>query len=349
MKKILVVDFNGTSSVYTHYLSNGFKGEKNEVKILGKKKPEFLDVFENLNDYLGYKTRYKLLNYILNWYWLFRNYKKFDIVVIQWLQLLKYLNIEVKLLNYLQSKVKLIYILHNIYPHNVNNPKVIKRYNQLYKTAKNIAVHTDKVKNEISELTPYSNILRIEHGFFFKEFKSESPKVKYNKCLMIGYISKYKGIEDALDVIRILKEKGEEFTLDVIGLGDPEYLIILNELISKYKIRDRVNILSREVSTVFLINKIKQSTMLWLPYKNINQSGVSYTSIGLNKPFVGYDVGNFKESFGDKGVANIVKKNNSEAFSNAVVEVAKNMNIYEANISKLSSHNFWDSNRALLN
>lgn len=38
MKKILVVDFNGTSSVYTHYLANGLRDVNNEVEILGKKK-----------------------------------------------------------------------------------------------------------------------------------------------------------------------------------------------------------------------------------------------------------------------------------------------------------------------
>ena len=37
MKKILVVDFNGTSSVYTHYLSKGLKDKEDELKILGKK------------------------------------------------------------------------------------------------------------------------------------------------------------------------------------------------------------------------------------------------------------------------------------------------------------------------
>ena len=31
MKKILIVDFNGTSSVYTHYLAKGLVNEDDEV------------------------------------------------------------------------------------------------------------------------------------------------------------------------------------------------------------------------------------------------------------------------------------------------------------------------------
>ena len=45
MKKILVIDFNGTSALYTHYFSKGLVDGNNEVKILGKKTPSFLAVF----------------------------------------------------------------------------------------------------------------------------------------------------------------------------------------------------------------------------------------------------------------------------------------------------------------
>lgn len=349
MRKILVVDFNGTSSVYTHYLAEGLKDKNDELKILGKKKPEFLEVFESLNEYIGFKTRFKLVNYFLNWFWLFGNYKSFDVVVIQWLQLLKYTSIEIVLLKYLQSRIKLVYIVHNLYPHNTINNKVIKRYNRLYKTVKNIAVHADKVKNIITEISPNTNVLRIEHGFFFKEFRQKPLETTIEKCLMIGYISKYKGIEDALKVVENLKEKGVIIYLDIIGLGESQYVDSLFKIIKDLNIKNQVHILAKEVSTKFLINKINQSKMLWLPYKNISQSGVSYTAIGLNKPFVGYDVGNFKDSFGDKGVASIVEKDNIEFFSEAVIEVLKNEALYKENIQKLSFQNLWKANKIILN
>ena len=344
----LVVDLNGTSCVYTHYLASGIKGDEDEVKILGKKKPEFLDVFDKLNPYLGFNTRFKLFNYVLNWAWLLFNYKKFDVVVVQWMQLLRYTSIEVLLLKYLQSNVKVIYVLHNIYPHNTKNSKILKRYNYLYKTLKNIAVHTDKVKNIIQKLNPNANVLRIEHGLFFEEFRQKSSQINQKKCLIVGYITKYKGVEDALHVLKFLKEKKIHLNLDIVGLCDSEYLKFLNEMINEFNLNDQVSILSEEVSTNFLIQKINQSTMLWLPYKKISQSGVSYTSIGLGKPFVGYDVGNFKDSFGDRGVAKIVEKNNIEAFSEAVTDILENENFYKKNIQNFSSQNLWDSNKIYL-
>lgn len=349
MKKILVVDFNGTSSVYTHYFSKGIIRKKDNLKILGKKKPDFLDVFSDLNTYVGVNTKFKFLNYCLNWFWLLFNCKKFDLVIVQWLQLLKFSPIEVKLISYLQSKTKLIYILHNLYPHNTNKDKILKNYNSLYKILNKIAVHTLELKEAVLKINPDANVLKIEHGFFFKEFRNKNIVINEKKCLMIGYISKYKGIEDALKVVKNLKDRNVFIKLEIIGLASQKYLDHLFSIINNFKIEGQVTIISKEVSTGFLINKINESIMLWLPYEKISQSGVSYTSIGLSKPFVGYNVGNFKESFGNYGVAEIVEQKNINEFSNAVVKILNNESYYRKNIESFGKRNIWESNKKILN
>ena len=349
MQKVLVVDFNGTSSVYTHYFSKGLESEKVEVKILGKKKNNFLNVFDNLSEYLGFDTGLKLLDYILNWFWLLFNYKKFDLIIIQWLQLLHYTSLEISLLNYLQNKIKLIYILHNLYPHNNKDQRKKNRYERLYKTLKNIAVHTNIMKQKVLEINPNIQVFKINHGLFFEEFKTGNISTIENKCLIIGYLTKYKGIEDALEVVKRLKEKNTIINLEIIGLAKPEYLKKLIKIIEDNHIENQVVILSKEVSTKYLINKINTAKMLWLPYKNISQSGVTYTSIGLGKVFVGYDVGNFKSDFGDVGVAKIVEKGNIDQFCDSVCDFLENIEDYEKNIKNFSSQNLWDENKKVLN
>jgi len=348
MKKILVVDFNGTTSVYTHYFVEGLKAN-NDVKILGKKKMFFLDFFKNLNVYLGFNTSLKILDYFLNWIWLLFNYKKFDLIVIQWLQLLKYTSIEVELIKFIQKKVKLVYILHNLYPHNNTDLKITNRYNMLYKWCENIAVHTYEMKSYLKKINPKINILKIQHGYFFNEFREKPSLLQENKCLMIGQILRYKGIEDALKVVKILKEKNTIIHLKIMGLADQNYLIELNKIIEDFNISNQVNLIPEIVSTAIFINEINKSTMLWLPYKKISQSGISYTSIGLGKPFVGYNVGNFKSFFGDKGLANIVEKGNVIDFSEAVLEVLENKDAYYKRIDKHAALNLWKANRVILN
>lgn len=349
MQKVLVVDFNGTSSVYTHYFSKGLESEKVEVKILGKKKYNFLNVFDNLSEYLGFNSGFKLLDYVLNWCWLLFNYKKFDIIIIQWLQLLHYTSLEIRLLDYLQNKIRIIYILHNLYPHNNNDQRKKNRYDRLYKTLKNIAVHTNIMKQKILEINPNIQVYKINHGLFFEEFKVKNISTIENKCIIIGYLTKYKGIEDALEVVKRLKEKNTIINLEIVGLAKPEYLKKLLKIIEDNNIKNQVAILSKEVSTKYLINKINSAKMLWLPYKNISQSGVTYTSIGLGKVFVGYDVGNFKSDFGDIGVAKIVEKGNINQFCDSVCSLLQNIEEYEENIKHFSSQNLWNENKKVLN
>lgn len=345
MNKTLIVDFNGTSSIYTHYLSNGLKNTTTKVTILGKMKPKFLDVFSEKNDYIGFNIGIKLIDYILNWFWILYNYKKFDTIIIQWLQLLKHTSLEIYLLNYLQNNIKLIYIVHNVYPHNNKKKAITKRYNKLYKKCKNIAVQTNDVKKSIAKISSRTKIIQINHGLFFKEFRDNNVIDYGNKCLMVGYISKYKGIEDAIQVIHKLKQEGFDLTLEIIGFGSKTYIEYLNEMIETLNLSKQISIISEEVSTNFMIEKIKKNSVLLLPYKKISQSGVAYTSIGLGVPIVTYDVGNFKEIFGEKNVAEIVEEGNLEEFSEALKKILLNNSVYKKNIRKEFNENFWTKNK----
>ncbi|CAH8282817.1 glycosyltransferase involved in cell wall biosynthesis [Mariniflexile fucanivorans] len=347
-KKILIVDFNGTSAIYTHYLSNGLKCSNVEVFILGKKKPPFLDVFKETNTYLGVNTGLKLIDYLLNWIWLLLNFKKFDGIVIQWLQLLRYFSFEVYLVSFLQKKIPVIYIVHNLYPHNNENFKIKKRYNLLYNKVKNIAVQTKNIKTIIHKINGKSNIIKIQHGLFFKEFRKPIFNSNSNNCLIIGYISKYKGIEDAIEVAKMLKESQESFFLEIIGYGEPNYIEALNKRVLDYNLSDRIKIYPNEVSTNFLIKKIVEASMLWLPYKEISQSGVAYTSIGLGVPFVAYNVGNFKEAFGTGKVVEIVEKDNVIDFCKSVQKVLRNNGSYRNNINKFFPDDLWSTNSILI-
>jgi len=347
MKKTLVVDLNGTSSIYTHYLANGLENHDREVFILGKFKPDFLDVFNITRKYLGLKTGFKLLDYILNWFWLIVNCKNYDTIVIQWLQLLKYTSLEVYLVNFIQKKTDLVYILHNVYPHNNESETIKKRYNLLYKKINKIAVQTSKIKSQLLKITPNKKVIEIEHGLFFKEFRNEKNLDYGNNCLMIGYISRYKGIEDAIQAIRILKNRNFDIELKIIGYGEPEYVKSLNLLIEKNNLQENISIIAKEVSTKFIIDSVKKSSVLLLPYKNISQSGVAYTAIGLAIPFVAYNVGNFKESFGKEKVAEIVSDGNIEEFSNAIEKVLINNIEYKKTIrSKFVTDN-WEKNNKI--
>lgn len=347
-KKFLVVDLNGTSTIYTHYLANSLKTELNDVCVLGKEKEDFLNVFDNVNKYIGFNIGLKLLDYLLNWFWLLVNFRKYDGIVIQWLQLLKYSSIEIYFIKFLQKRIPLIYIVHNVYPHNNTSLKVKNRYNRLYRECENIAVQTRDVKFTIKKINPMGKVFEIQHGLFFREFRNKEENFNSQKCLLIGYVSKYKGIEDAVKIANLLNERKVDFTLEIIGHGEPRYLKELEEKVGEYALNDKVKFFSKEVDTKFLIDKINEAAMLWLPYKNISQSGVAYTSVGLGIPFVCYNVGNFNDAFGGKGIMEIVEKDNLQEFSFSVEKILLNNKEYRRNILKTFPENLWSNNTVLI-
>lgn len=325
MKKILVVDFNGTSPVYTHYFTKGITNKNTSVAILGKKKSQFLDTFKKVSLYINKGIGIKLVDYFINWGWLLLNANKFDVVIIQWFMLVRFSSIEILLVSYLQNRVKVIYIAHNIFPHNNKSKKVVNRFKRLYKKLKYIGAHTEEVKKAVLSIAPNAIVLNFKHGLFFNESAKHKPSKTFNNtCLIIGFISKYKGIEDAILVIEKLSKTKVEVVLKIKGYGNKRYINELNNLIHQKGLSSKIHIESRVLSTREIIKEIKGSCMLWLPYKAISQSGVSYTSLGLITPFVSYNVGNFKllESEFQGSIA--VEPGRIDLFAQAVEKVLLN-------------------------
>ncbi len=349
MEKILVVDFNGTSPVYTHYFSEGLITPDRKVEVLGVKKSKFLDVFSDHMVYRGIKCKFKSLGYIVNWLWLLMNSNKYDVIIIQWLQLIRYSRFEVYLIQFLQSRNNLFYVAHNLYPHRHSSEKVRRNFDHLYRVTNKIAVHTTQLQNKILDITGPRKIYRAYHGLFFHDSKLDSNLFKKNSCIMIGYIAKYKGIEDAIEVVKLLREQGYIIDLQIIGAGPKSYINDLKKKITSYNLDHQIKIIGAEISSTKLVSIIQKVSMVWLPYKKISQSGVSYSSIGLKKPFVAYDVGNFKSEFGVLGVAEIAEPGDISDFSDRVKKVMNNSSFYKENIVKAYENFSWKRNESLLN
>ena len=285
-KKILIVDFNGTAPLYSHYFNNGFIESGCQSKIMGKRRVEYFLSPPKEDLYIGFNTGVKFLDYIINWVVLLKNANKYDVIVVQWLQSLKISIAEVHLYNILQKlNKKTYYLVHNVYPHNSINSKVRERYDKLYFYAKNLLVHSSDVKKMLHARHGVNkNIVMIEHGYFYHDIKKVEGKNGgfSSKVLITGHISPYKGIEDAVKAISILKKRGRYFELIVRGKGNLDYVAELKEKIKNYGVSDRVQLECSFIQTKDLIELYQNACCSVLPYKKIQQSGVVFSSLGLN-------------------------------------------------------------------
>ncbi len=332
-KKILVVDFNGTSPTYTHYFSSELaKRDGIEIKVLGYKNVNDLKIHSNLISYVGIDVKNKLLNYFLNWCYLIVIGKSFEVIHIQWLPFLKHSGIDLFFLKLLKKRNKnVFYTVHNFYPHNEVRENVINRYNKLYSILDNLVVHTDETRNKIVKLNPQKKIIRIFHGLFYSGFEKTEIK-ESNTMVMLGMISPYKGFEDAITIVKKIIDKGYNLKLHIEGAGSIEYIDSLRKMVKDFNIEDNVVIISGYIDVNRLIELYEGAFTALMPYKKIEQSGVVFTSFGLKTPVVAYNVGGLGDIIMDGANGKLVSPGDLNEFQKAIIWTYRNQKDLQSNL-----------------
>ncbi|WP_420320949.1 glycosyltransferase [Flagellimonas sp.] len=328
INSVLIVDFNSTAPLYSYYLAKGFKDLGWKAEILGQYRPNYFLTKQERMTHVGFSIGSKLISYVLNWVYLIAQAKKHDIIIVQWLQLLKFTNIEIELVRILKKRnSSTYYIVHNLLPHNNKSAKIRHRYNKLYSVCDNLLVHTKDAKKIFEKLFDrQKNVLQIQHGYFYEEFNERPTTHKKKTFLIVGHISRYKGIEDAIKANAIVKSKGLDLELVIKGKGDSEYVDELLELSDNLGVNNNTHIEMKFVGTKQLLGLYATSFCSVLPYRKIEQSGVVFTSLGLAVPVVCYDVGGFSEIIRDKVNGRLVEPNNIEALAEAITWVYNHQN-----------------------
>lgn len=341
-KKIVIVDFNGSSPTYTYYFSRPFKTLGFDVKILGYRNEGDLQIHKDIIPYIGFQTPNKILNYILNWLFLIIKAKSFDVIHIQWLQFLKFSSLELWLLRFLKARNKqLFYTVHNVYPHNESRNKVKKRFDLLYTLLDNLVVHTEATAKKFTIQYPDKRIIKIDHGLFYLGFGADDFPNK-PQMAMLGMISPYKGYEDVLLAMKEMKGDGKDFSLHIEGSGNQEYISKLRRMVEELDLKNNVIIKEGYIEVSRLIALYKRSFVTLIPYKKIEQSGVLFTSLGLNVPVVCYRVGGAQDVVRDMIHGRLVEKGNRDEFIEAIYWTFKHKIILRENLKKNEYRYLWE-------
>lgn len=347
MKRVLIVDFNGTAPTYNYYFVKGLLDEGLDVTVLGKENKIFTAIHSEKIKYVGIVSGIKLLDYTLNWMMLFSLAKKYDVIHFQWLPMLKFTSIELSLLKRLRKINKnIFYTVHNFFPHNSISEKVNRRYIELYKTVDNLVVHADATTAKIKEQIGNKETIKIEHGYFYAEFRDNIEKSKEYDLAMLGNILPYKGVEDAIEAIALIPE--HKLKLLIAGKCAPEYETGLRKLIADKELENQVFFEIGFLSVQQLIDYYAVSALSIMPYKQIEQSGVLYTSLGLKVPIVGYKSGGISETVINDCNGYLVEKNNIVALSKAIEIGLENSKKWSDFIVEYNAQDLWRKNAKIL-
>lgn len=112
------------------------------------------------------------------------------------------------------------------------------------KRCRMIAISHSIAKPLIDNGFPKENVVVIYNGLPEEIFQDKSDKPRERKAIFVGAISPHKGVHIAIGAIGLLKKKGIELPLDIIGRSNnPDYLEQLRTIIRENGLENLVRFL----------------------------------------------------------------------------------------------------------
>lgn len=170
----------------------------------------------------------------------------------------------------------------------------------------------------------YFGPLEVYKSFSLNGYEEKKNK---NNILFYGRISPYKGIEYLVDAFRISSKKTDNLSLTIAGKGDFYFNI------DNIKNNSSVAIINRYISNEELVQLIHNSDLIVCPYTDASQSGVIMTAFAFNKPVIATRVGGMIEVVEENVNGKLVPPKNSQALSEAIVELFQNNMLNELSMN----------------
>lgn len=247
------------------------------------------------------KTIKTFINYlILGWHiWKQRP----EILHIEWLPMLDYVGVEryiVLLLRRLAPNMRVIYTIHNVYPHNMSPAKkedYKKRFLKLTSLIDGFVVHTASTKDEV--ICQYGivpdKIVVIPHGIFKIDYAEGLKRGSNDKVgiIMYGNQTYYKGTDILIEATDLLPNKYKNMIrMTIAGRIDDDYMKKLQVIQTGVETRW----MPYYVDDQELSREIMDSDIIILPYRAISQSGVLLLALSFGKIIFTSDLPSFKET-----------------------------------------------------
>lgn len=245
----------------------------------------------------------------------------------------------------LSPKTKLIFLCHNVLPH---ESRVFDKFalNLTLALANGFIVHSQaehlklkglfsRVPILVSELPTYADIGNTGMSLEIKRPAAE------NILLFCGIVRHYKGLDILLTAMSLISTK-----VHLCVVGDFwEDEVAYKQKIIDLGLTENVTVLNQYVSDTVLSEYIKLSNAVVLPYRSATQSAVAQLALGHRTPVIATDVGGLPEVVLNKSTGLIVPPENPEQLAIAIdyfFENPEGIN-YEENIEEDQKRFSWEN------
>ncbi|CUT07532.1 Glycosyltransferase involved in cell wall bisynthesis [Candidatus Kryptonium thompsonii] len=338
--KIIIVGpaypYRGGIAHYTGLLYKSLREKGHEVKIFNFKRlyPKFLfpgkTQFESSSEKIEKIESERVIDSINPINWFITGLKiareKPDLVIFKyWLPFFAPCFGVISCITKLFSKSKIIFICHNITPHEkFPFAKFLSKFAFLF--ADHFIVQSTAVEEDLLKIKPRASYKKIFHPIyeiFGKPIdRNEARKLLGIKpdekvLLFFGYIREYKGLDLLLKSMNLVLSK---FPVKLLVVGefyeDPKryYKIVEEEGIEDFVVFKSEYIPNNEVKVYF-----SASDLVVLPYVSATQSGIVQIAYNFNKPVITTNVGGLPEVV-IEGKTGFVVEPSSEKLAEAIIK-----------------------------
>jgi len=210
-------------------------------------------------------------------------------------------------------------------------------FRSVYQDFSAVIVHSEFSRQKVIEQgwVPADRIHVIPHGAFdynsAEEPRNQQKAIPEQEILFFGRIEAYKGLDILIEAFARLPRRLIETTRLVIA-GFPRIDIQpLQERCRALRIDDRLTWHLRFIAEDEIAPLLRSASLVALPYRDIDQSGVLMTAIAFDKPVVASRIGGIPETIRDGVHGRLVEPGNVESFAEALqsilsdAELRKNM------------------------
>ena len=244
------------------------------------------------------------------------------------------------------SHAPLSLLVHNAVPHE-RMPFDARLASWVMGRASQIVVHAQSVAADVRALAPSVPVAVVPLPTQLPVEPAALPDPPPPlRLLCLGFVRRYKGFDLALDALRVLRDRGVDARLTIAGevwedagawtkrVNDPE-------------VKDAVTFVDRYVPNAELVQILREHHIVLAPYRSATQSGVLPLALAAGRPVVATDVGGLREALRDGVDGRLVPVGDVPALSDAIEEVAKDLDGYAARAAS-TSLSWSDVARALL-
>lgn len=330
-----VYPYKGGIAQYTGAMSKNLQKD-HEVKVFSFSMlyPKALYKHEQ-KDYDNKTFEFNPAEYCLNsinpvsWYQTAKKINQYnpDIVIVQWWHPW-FAPGYWTLLRHIRKTTKIIFLCHNVLPHE-GFPMKRKLSKMVLRKGNGFIVHSEQDEQDLRSLVQNPEVIRTVHPTYNQFRKRKIDKQTARKelnipedqemLLFFGFIRKYKGLTHLIKALPQICKERPNAHLWVVGdffeNDKPDY----EALIKETGCADKLTLVDGYLPDDKIEPYFAASDLCVLPYESATQSGVIQISYSFGCPVVATDVGGLPEVVLDDKTGYIVPSKDDKKLAEAVI------------------------------